>query len=122
MYLTGKGFRSRQLRGYEHYARFVSRIVTDTTLFLDRRAFELFLQRNYPAVYAFGSDSSFVSEEEFSRALSFTGVSAREAMDHYLDKVRLGLTAGGVQKECKSPNGRGRREAGQPDFGYGARF
>ncbi|MGM9780852.1 MAG: hypothetical protein ACI3Y7_03255 [Candidatus Cryptobacteroides sp.] len=99
VYLTGKGFRSRQLRGYEHYARFVSRIVTDTTLFLDRRAFELFLQRNYPAVYAFGSDSSFVSEEEFSRALSFTGVSAREAMDHYLDKFRLELNRSRAQRQ-----------------------
>ena len=101
VYLTGKGFRNRQLRGYEHYARFVSRIVTDTTLFLDRRAFELFLERNYPAVYAFGSDSSYVTEEEFDRALSFTGVSAREAKDHYLDKFRMGLNRSRMERQME---------------------
>ena len=41
--ITGKGYRERQLRGYERYNRFLSSIVTDSTLFIDSKALEIFL-------------------------------------------------------------------------------
>ena len=78
--ITGENYRRAQLRGYEHYRRFLSRIITDTLDLIDMRSLEVFIERNIPEVYAFRSDSSFVSDEEFRSSF---GVSARQAAQHY---------------------------------------
>ena len=61
----GEGYRKGQLRGYQQYERFLSRIVNDTSVFVDRRNLEIWLSRNLPRVYAFRTDSSYVSDEQF---------------------------------------------------------
>jgi len=80
--VTGEGYRRRQLRGYQQYERFLSRIVTDSTRFVDVEQLEFFLQRNIPQVYAFKCDSSYVSDEQF---FSFFGIDEQSAVDHYTD-------------------------------------
>ncbi len=79
--LTGSKYRKAQLKGYEHYRKFISSIITDTTLLIDRHQLEVFIKRNLPAVYAFSTDSSSVSGETFSAAF---GVGREEAVRHYM--------------------------------------
>lgn len=83
--VTGSGYRHRQLRGYERYNRFLSSIVSDSTLFIDMRQLELFIRRNIPDLYAFRNDSSAVSSEQFESAFGVTG---KEAVEHYTDRFR----------------------------------
>ena len=78
--VTGKDYRAGQLRGYQHYRRFLSRIITDSTRFLDMRNLEIFIERNLPELYRFRSDSTFLTDEQFRSALGVTG---KEAADHY---------------------------------------
>ncbi len=78
--ITGKDYRKAQLRGYQQYQRFLDSIITDSTLFINRGALEIFLERNIPEVYYFRNDTSFVSDEEFSSAY---GVTQQQAVDHY---------------------------------------
>lgn len=86
--ITGQAYRKAQLRGYQQYERFLSKIVSDTTVFVNVRDLEVFLKRNIPQIYAFKTDSTFVSDETFS---SFYGVDQAEALDHYTDKFAVGL-------------------------------
>lgn len=78
--ITGSDYRRAQLRGYEHYQRFVNRIVTDSLKFVRLHELEVFLERNLPEVYALRNDSSYVSDD---RLASLFGVTEREAVDHY---------------------------------------
>ena len=78
--ITGAAYRKRQLRGYEQYERFLSRIVSDTTRLIDIPQLEVFLRRNLPQVYRFKADSSFVSDEQFASAY---GVTEQDALQHY---------------------------------------
>ena len=82
--ITGNSYRKAQLRGYQQYARFLSRIVEDTTRFVNMRALEIFLRRNIPQLYAFKTDSTFVSDEQF---YTMYGVSEREAIEHYTNQI-----------------------------------
>lgn len=82
--ITGLEFRKVQLKGYEHYQRFLDSIITDSTRFINRSALEVFLERNIPELYAFRCDSSYVSEEQFASAF---GVTEQEAVDHYTYKM-----------------------------------
>ena len=83
--ITGKAYRAAQLRGYERYEKFLSRIVPDDMQFLNRYQFELFLQRNLPEIYAFKTDSAYVSEERFK---SYYGVDEEEVVEHYINKLK----------------------------------
>jgi len=82
--ITGTAYRKAQLKGYQQYERFLASIVSDTTRFINMGQLELFLQRNIPQIYAFRSDSTEVSDEEF---YSFYGVSEKQAIDHYTNKL-----------------------------------
>ena len=84
--ITGKGYRERQLKGYERYNRFLSSIITDSTLFIDSKALEIFLKRNIPELYALKTDSTVVSDERFR---SIYGVTAKDAVDHYTNRFRI---------------------------------
>ena len=84
--ITGKGYRERQLKGYERYNRFIASIITDSTEFIDSRSLEIFIKRNIPEMYALKTDSTVVSDERYR---SIYGVSAREAIDHYTNRFRL---------------------------------
>ena len=81
--ITGDAYRRAQLKGYEHYERFLSKIVDDSTAFINLRQLEIFLKRNIPELYSFKSDSSYVSEDQFR---SVYGVSQKQAIEHYTNK------------------------------------
>ena len=81
--VTGSEYRKAQLRGYQQYERFLSRIVSDTLAFVDMRNLEIFIERNIPQVYALKTDTTFVSDEVFE---SYFGVSEQEAIEHYTNK------------------------------------
>lgn len=78
--ITGSKYRKAQLRGYQQYERFLARIISDTTKFVNLEALEIFLKRNIPQVYAFKTDTTFVSDEQF---YSIYGVSEQDAVEHY---------------------------------------
>ena len=80
--ITGKDYRKAQLKGYQQYERFLSKIVSDTTKFIDIGQLEIFLARNIPDVFAFKVDSTDVSDEVF---YSYYGVSEQQAVEHYTD-------------------------------------
>lgn len=82
--ITGTGYRKSQLKGYQQYERFLSKIVSDTTAFINLRQLELFIERNLPRLYAFKTDSSEVSDELF---YSYYGVSEANAVEHYTNKL-----------------------------------
>lgn len=84
--ITGADYRRAQLRGYEQYERFLSRIVTDSLEFVRIHELEVFLERNLPEVYAFRNDTSYVSDEQFA---STFGVTEKEAVDHYTNMLAL---------------------------------
>lgn len=105
--ITGSDYRKGQLRGYEQYERFLSKIITDTTRLYFMHDLEVFLERNIPQLYAFKSDSSFVSDEQF---LSAYGVSEQEALDHYrkhmltlVNERRLGRRGRMMARYVKAP-------------------
>lgn len=84
--ITGLDYRKAQLRGYQQYERFVGSIISDETLLIDRRQLEVFLKRNLPDVYAFRSDTTFVSDERF---YSVYGVTEQDAVTHYTNRFRV---------------------------------
>ena len=81
--VTGAGYRRGQLRGYERYNQFLNKIIWDPNKFIDIRNLEIFLMRNLPQIYAFKTDSSYVSQVQFE---SYFGVSEKMAIDHYTNK------------------------------------
>lgn len=82
--ITGAGYRKAQLKGYDHYRRFLDSIAADSTHFVDRFQLEMFLRRNLPDIYRFKTDSTAVSDEEFH---SHYGVTERQALTHYTNQL-----------------------------------
>lgn len=85
--ITGEAYRKAQLRGYQQYDRFLSKIISDSTRFINIRALEIFLKRNIPEIYAFKADTAWVSDEMFYSAY---GVSQQEAVEHYTNQFAKG--------------------------------
>ena len=86
--ISGTAYDKARYKGYQQYNRLLSRIVSDPTRFVNIRALEIFLKRNIPQVYAFKTDSSYVSDERF---YSIYGVSEQEAVEHYTRKYARSL-------------------------------
>ena len=82
--ITGEGYRKAQLKGYEHYRRFLDSIAADSTHFVDRFQLEMFLRRNLPAIYRYKTDSTAVSDEEFH---SHYGITEQQALTHYTNQL-----------------------------------
>ena len=82
--ITGAEYRKAQLRGYQQYERFMSTIITDPDEFVNWWLLELFIERNMPDLYAFKTDSTYVSDELFA---SIYGVTEKEAIEHYTDDL-----------------------------------
>ncbi|MBR5403546.1 MAG: hypothetical protein IK113_04920 [Bacteroidales bacterium] len=78
--ITGSEFRSRQLRGYELYDKYLRSIITDTTAFVDWRNLNIWIARNLPELYKYKNDSTFVSETAFH---SLFGPTEADAIRHY---------------------------------------
>lgn len=85
VYITGKDYRERQLRGYERYRAFLSSIVSDSTDFIRIHQLEVFLSRHFPETYAMKRDSSYISEPT---AENLFGVTQREALLHYTKRLK----------------------------------
>lgn len=84
--ITGRDYRKAQLRGYQQYERFLNSIVTDTTEFIRMHELEVFLHRNIPALYSLKTDTTYVSDEQFS---SIYGVTERQAVEHYTNQFAV---------------------------------
>lgn len=82
--ITGNEYRRAQVKGYQQYERFLASIITDTTRFINYHQLELFIERNIPALYAFKTDSTSVSDEQFA---SVYGVTERQAVEHYTNTI-----------------------------------
>jgi hypothetical protein len=82
--ITGEGYRKAQLKGYEHYRRFLDSIAADSTHFVDRFQLEMFLRRNLPDIYRYKTDSTAVSDEEFR---SHYGITEQQALVHYTNQL-----------------------------------
>lgn len=82
--ITGNDYRRAQLKGYQQYERFLASIVTDSTKFINYHLLEIFLQRNIPQLYAFKTDSTTMSDEQFA---SVYGVTEQQAVEHYTNSI-----------------------------------
>ena len=82
--ITGAEYRKGQLRGYQQYEKFLATIVTNPDEFVNWWLLELFIERNMPDLYAFKTDSTYVSDEQFA---SVYGVTEKEAIEHYTDDL-----------------------------------
>ena len=82
--ITGREYRNEQMRGYRRYEKFLRSIVTDSMEFVNLRLLEIFIERNIPALYAFRTDSTFVSDAEFASAF---GVTEQQAIEHYTNRL-----------------------------------
>ena len=82
--ITGNDYRRAQLKGYQQYERFLASIVTDSTKFINYHLLEIFLERNIPQLYAFKTDSTAVSDEQFA---SVYGVTEQQAVEHYTNSI-----------------------------------
>ena len=82
--ITGQEYRNEQMRGYRRYEKFLQSIVTDSMEFVNMRLLEIFIERNIPALYAFRTDSTFVSDAKFASAF---GVTEQQAVEHYTNKL-----------------------------------
>ena len=82
--ITGAEYRKGQLKGYQQYDKFLATIVTNPDEFVNWWLLELFIERNMPNLYAFKTDSPYVSDEEFA---SVYGVTEKEAIEHYTDDL-----------------------------------
>ena len=80
VYITGKDYRKAQLKGYQQYERFLSKIISDTTAFINVDQLEKWLARNLPQVYSFKFNQEEVSDEVF---YSYYGLTERDAVRHY---------------------------------------
>ena len=99
--VTGAGYRKAQLRGYQQYGRFLSRIVEDTTKFINIRQLEFFLKRNIPEIYQFKTDTAFVSDEKFA---SCFGVTQQQAIDHYTNKFAVARNKSRISRKSQMFN------------------
>ena len=82
--ITGNDYRRAQLKGYQQYEKFLASIVTDSTKFINYHLLEIFLERNIPQLYAFKTDSTIVSDEQFA---SVYGVTEQQAVEHYTNSI-----------------------------------
>lgn len=86
VFITGEGYRAGQLRGYQRYRDFMSKIITDTTDLIWVRQLEIFLERHFPDTYAMKADTSLVSDPD---AENLFGVNQAEALRHYTRHLKV---------------------------------
>lgn len=96
--ITGREYRKAQMKGYQQYERFINSIVTDTTQFIWMHELEVFLHRNIPDLYMLKTDSTFVSDEQFS---SIFGVTEQQAVDHYTNQLSASWNRKKIERKDK---------------------
>lgn len=98
VFITGKDYRSAQLKGYQRYRNFIASIITDTTDLIKMNQLEIFLKRNFPETYAMKTDSSLVSEPF---AADLFGVTQAEALRHYTKHLKKKRNEGRKARKAK---------------------
>ena len=100
LFITGSVYRDKQIRGYERYANYLSKIYSgnsgyensfdlnkllDTSIsnFVNKYQLEYFIERNFPEIYAFKDDTSYISDEKFASVL---GVDKDNIIKHFYNK------------------------------------
>lgn len=96
LYITGARYREGQLRGYERYRRFLSTIISDSTVFIKEKLLDIFLRRHFPETYAMKNDSSFVSDPQ---AETLFGATQTEALQHYTMTLRKRMNENRIRKK-----------------------
>ena len=94
--ITGAGYRNAQLKGYQHYQRFLDSISADSTHFVDRFQLEMFLRRNLPQIYRFKTDSTSVPDEVFR---SHYGITEQQAVSHYTNALAVRVNRRKVERK-----------------------
>lgn len=101
LYITGSVYRDNQIRGYERYANYLSKIhsskvgytnsidlnkLLDTNISnsVNKYQLEYFIERNFPEIYAFKDDTSYISDEKFTSVL---GVDKDNVIRHYYNET-----------------------------------
>lgn len=88
LFVTGKKYRQKQMRGYQRYRDFVASILTDTTDFIRMGQLEIFLERNFPDIYAMKTDTALVCDD---LAEGVFGVTQAEAARYYVRHLRMSV-------------------------------
>ena len=86
VYITGRGYREMQMRGYQRYRAFLASIITDTTDLVRMGQLEIFIERYFPETYSMKNDTSLVSDP---MAENLFGVSQKEALMHYTKHLKV---------------------------------
>lgn len=86
IYVTGRNYRARQIRGYELYRRYLSGILTDSSEMIHAGLLEIFIERNIPELGRLKNDSSFVDP---SKVRGLYGITFNEAKEHYLRHMSI---------------------------------
>lgn len=86
IHITGREYLQKQLRGYELYNKYLSSIITDSTLLRYQNLVEIFIERNIPSLAALKGDSSIVADGAISGVF---GISHREVLDYYERRGRI---------------------------------
>lgn len=81
--ITGEYYRKNQLRGYELYDKYLHSIITDTTLFIDRRNLDIWISRNVKELARYKDSMEFVDIEDEKDLASFFGPTVADAIRHY---------------------------------------
>lgn len=101
LYVTGSGYRDKQIMGYEKYSNYLGKIMSDAHLYknninlnkvldanvsdyVNKYQLEYFIERNFPEIYAFKSDSSYISDEKFESVL---GVDKDKVIRHFYNET-----------------------------------
>ena len=100
LYITGSGYRDKQIKGYEKYSNYLGKIMSDAHLYkndinlnqvlnenvsdyVNKYQLEYFIERNFPEIYAFKNDSSYISDEKFESVL---GVAKDKVIRHFYNE------------------------------------
>ena len=86
IYITGKGYRNMQMRGYQRYKAFLASIINDTTDLVRMGQLEIFLERCFPQTYSMKNDTSIVTDP---MAENLFGVTQKEAAIHYTKQWKV---------------------------------
>ena len=107
IYITGKRYRKKQLKGYELYNRFLSHIITDSTELEYGRLLDIFISRYLPKLYKIKNDSSLVNDTSISGIFGITYDEAeqyyRKKFASYINNRRINKIEDKYKKYIKCP-------------------
>ena len=95
--ITGNSYREDQLRGYKRYNVFVSKIVEDSTEFINEKAIENFMRQfEKSTIHGFQFDSTATVDDKL---MAVYGITREEVVDYYTNSYAKDLND--VRKSLK---------------------